>query len=256
MASRRSVEALPRLARHLDGVREPERQLAAALVVEQVDLVQGQQARRVARADLVEHVVDGGHHLVHLLLGHRGVHDVHDQVGAERLLERRREGLHQLVRQLADEADGVGEQVLAARDLERARGRVERVEEALRARPPPSRSSRSAAWTCRRSCSRPARPWAGRRARARARIVARVAFVSRRRRRERARCGCAPAGGRSRSGTRPGPWCRCRRPCGRRRGARGASTARACARGCTRAGPARPGACPRPSARGRRRCRG
>ena len=56
---------------------------------------------------------------------------MHDQVGAERLLERGREGLDQLVRQLADEADRVGEQVLAAGDLERARGRVERVEEAL-----------------------------------------------------------------------------------------------------------------------------
>jgi hypothetical protein len=68
---------------------------------------------------------------VHLLLGNRGVHHVHDQVGAERLLERRREGLHQLVRQLADEADGVSEQVLATRDLEGAGGRVERVEEPL-----------------------------------------------------------------------------------------------------------------------------
>ena len=61
------------------------------------------------------------------------------------------------------------------------------------------------------------------------------------------RCGRAPGGGRSRSGSRPGPWCRCRRPCVRRPGARGASRARACGRGCTRAGPAPPGACPRPS---------
>jgi ribose 1,5-bisphosphokinase PhnN len=56
---------------------------------------------------------------------------VDDQVGAERLLERGRERLDQLVRQLADEADGVGEQVAAPGDLERARCGVERVEEAL-----------------------------------------------------------------------------------------------------------------------------
>ena len=54
---------------------------------------------------------------------------MHDQVGPQRLLERGREGLHELVGQLADEADGVGEQVGAPRDLERARGGVERVEE-------------------------------------------------------------------------------------------------------------------------------
>ena len=48
------------------------------------------------------------------VLGHRGVHDVEDEVGAERLLERRRERLDELVRQLADEADGVRQEVLAA----------------------------------------------------------------------------------------------------------------------------------------------
>ena len=58
-----------------------------------------------------------------------------DQVGVERLLERRGERVDQLVRQLADEADGVGEQVRAAADLERARRRVERVEEPLAPRP-------------------------------------------------------------------------------------------------------------------------
>ena len=90
-----------------------------------------QQPRAVARPGLVEHVVHRGEHLVQLALRHRGVGHVHDQVGAERLLERRGERLHQLVRQLADEADGVGEQVAAPGDLERARGRVEGVEQAL-----------------------------------------------------------------------------------------------------------------------------
>ena len=51
------------------------------------------------------------------------------QVGLERLLQRRSERVDELMRQLADEADGVGQQVSPPGDLERARGRVERVEE-------------------------------------------------------------------------------------------------------------------------------
>ena len=70
------------------------------------------------------------------------------------------------------------------------------------------------------------------------------------------RCGRGPGGGRSRSGSHPAPWCRCRRPSCRRRVARGGSRAPACGPCCIRAGPARPAACPRPSGRGRRRCRG
>ena len=100
-----------------------------------------------------------------------------DQVGVERLLERGREGLDQLVRQLADEADRVGEQVAAPRDLERAGGRVERVEEPVAHADARRRSARSAASTCRRSCIRPARRSAAPRARAPRRIVARVALV-------------------------------------------------------------------------------
>ena len=52
-----------------------------------------------------------------------------DEVGDERLLERRREALDELVRQAADEADGVGDEVAAALVLEAARRRVERLEE-------------------------------------------------------------------------------------------------------------------------------
>ena len=38
---------------------------------------------------------------------------MHEQVGRGDLLERRAEGLDELVRQVADEADGVGERVVA-----------------------------------------------------------------------------------------------------------------------------------------------
>ncbi len=52
-----------------------------------------------------------------------------DEVGDERLLERRGEALDELCRQTADEADGVGDEVAAAVVLEAARRRVECLEE-------------------------------------------------------------------------------------------------------------------------------
>ena len=58
-----------------------------------------------------------------------GVDDVQQQVGALGLLERGGERVDELMRQLADEADGVGHQVRAAVQAERARRRVEGVEE-------------------------------------------------------------------------------------------------------------------------------
>ena len=54
-----------------------------------------------------------------------------DQVGDERLLERRREALDELGRQASDEADGVGDEVPLAVVVEAARRRVERLEEAV-----------------------------------------------------------------------------------------------------------------------------
>ena len=54
-----------------------------------------------------------------------------DQVGDERLLERRGEALHELRRQAPDEADRVGHEVALPVVLEPARGRVERLEEAV-----------------------------------------------------------------------------------------------------------------------------
>src|SRR5581483_2998837 len=63
------------------------------------------------------------------LLRRRAVDDVEDEVGDERLLQGRGEALDELVRQPADEADGVGNEVAAAVVLEGARGRVERLEE-------------------------------------------------------------------------------------------------------------------------------
>ena len=55
-----------------------------------------------------------------------------DEVGDERLLERRGEALDELRREAADEADGVGHEVGAPVDVEGARRRVERLEEPVR----------------------------------------------------------------------------------------------------------------------------
>ena len=52
-----------------------------------------------------------------------------EQVGELGLLERGAERVDQLVGQLADEADGVGEQVVAAVEVAAPGGRVEGVEE-------------------------------------------------------------------------------------------------------------------------------
>ena len=113
-----------------------EAQLLAALVVEGVGLVEHEQARAVAGADLLEDGVDGAQHLVHLDLGHRGVDDVQHEVGHGRLLERRAEGVDELVGQLADEADGVGQQIGPAVEPRRARAGIQRVEEAIGVRRP------------------------------------------------------------------------------------------------------------------------
>ena len=233
-----------------------EGQLAAAVCVDQVDLVERQQAWRIAGADLLEHVLDRPHHLHQFVLRGGRIRDVHDQVGQPRLLQGGAERVHELVGQLADEADRIGDQERAPADADRPGRRIERVEQAVaNARRSRRRRACSAAWTCRHWCSRQAQPWAAPPDRARR--------ASRRDSSARQRA-CAAAWrsdrgrvcGRSRSASRRVRGCRSRRRCARRRGARGASTARACARGCTPAAPARPGACPRRCGRGRRRCRG
>ena len=113
------VEPLPGLRRDEQRVREPVREPAAAQRVDRVDLVQHELARQVGGADLGSTASTASDLLVEPLVGRRRVDDVQDEVGDERLLERRREALDELVRQPADEADGVGDQVAAAVVLER-----------------------------------------------------------------------------------------------------------------------------------------
>ena len=54
-----------------------------------------------------------------------------DEVGEQRLLERGRKGRDELVRQLAHEADGVGQEVRAPEVVVGARRRIERLEQAV-----------------------------------------------------------------------------------------------------------------------------
>ena len=64
------------------------------------------------RADLGQHLADGGELALRVRVA--AVDDVQHEVGVGDLLQRRAERLDQLVRQLADEADGVGERELPA----------------------------------------------------------------------------------------------------------------------------------------------
>ena len=62
-----------------------------------------------------------------------GVDDVQQQVGVGQLFERGAEGGDQVLRQVGDEADGVGDHHLAlAREAQAAAGRVEGHEELVR----------------------------------------------------------------------------------------------------------------------------
>ena len=96
--------------------------------VEQVGLVVRHEARLVAGAELVEHRLD--RRPVLLGVGVGGVDDLDQHVGAIDLFERRPERVDELVRELVDEAHGVGEdRRLAVAELDLAPGRVERREE-------------------------------------------------------------------------------------------------------------------------------
>ena len=218
--------------------------------VDRVRLVEHEQARLLAHADRLQHVLDGARHGEELLLVRARVDHVQEQVGPPRLLQRGAERVDELVRQLADEPDRVRDEVRAALEPQHPRRRVERVEQAV--------AHADLAAGERVEQRRLARVRvAGQGDRRQVRPLALGAHAPGGWRRRRAcggaarRSGRGRGGGPSRSATRPGRGSRCRRP-----GARDASTGRACARGCTRAGRARPAACPRRSGRGRRRCRG
>ena len=115
----------------MERVREAVREPPTLQRIDGVDLAHDHLDRKLARTDLGEDRLDRGDHLVEGVVRCGRVHDVQDEVGDERLLERRREPLDELVWEAPDEADGVGDEVAAAVVLEAARRRVERLEEAV-----------------------------------------------------------------------------------------------------------------------------
>ena len=115
----------------LEGAREAVAQAPAAKRVDEVDLVEDELDGQLASTDLRQDAVHGGDRLLHPVVVLGGVDDVEDEVRQQRLLERGGEALDQLVREAPDEPDRVGHEVAAAVVLEAARGRVERLEEAV-----------------------------------------------------------------------------------------------------------------------------
>ena len=105
-----------------------------------VDLVEDHEHLLGVGAEIRQHAHGGVVELHHLWL--RGIEDVDEEIGERRFFERGVEGFHQLVRQVAHEADRIGQQErLLVRQRDLARGGVERGEEFvfdenLRAREP------------------------------------------------------------------------------------------------------------------------
>src|SRR4029453_2412818 len=118
------VDALAGGGRDRRDAGEQAGQAGPADLVDQVGLVQDQQLGHVGGPDLAEDGPDGGHLAARVGLG--GVDQVDDQVGPGDLLEGRLERLDQIVGQLGDEPDGVGEGGRpAARQLQAPGGRIE-----------------------------------------------------------------------------------------------------------------------------------
>lgn len=122
------VEALPGEDGNGDGVWEEALELAEAVGVDEVNFVEDEEGAFVGGAEFAE---DFGGGLIELLgVGGTGVDDVDEEVGKDGLLQGGAEGLDEVVGEIADEADGVGEEKgLAIGELEAAGGGVEGGEE-------------------------------------------------------------------------------------------------------------------------------
>ena len=111
----------------------------------------------VVHLELVEHLLDDDA----LLLPRRRarVDDVQQEIGFARLLERRAERRDEMVRQLSNEPDGVGEQhVRVIAEIHVARERIERGEQPVLDEHVLRPTARAGSTTCRRWCSRRSTP--------------------------------------------------------------------------------------------------
>ena len=90
-----------------------------------IDLVEGEQLRLFQRTEILQRLVHGLHLVAPVVAGR--IEDVQQEVGFLHLFEGGLEGRHQVGRKLLDEADGIGEQHLAAiGQPNESRGRIER----------------------------------------------------------------------------------------------------------------------------------
>ena len=103
------------------------RVVAHVRAVDAIDLVEHQQLRQLAGADRFQHFVHLGDALLAQRIG--GIHQVQQEIGLARLAQGGTERGHQLVRQVADEADGVGQHRIATGQRDAAHGRVQRGEQ-------------------------------------------------------------------------------------------------------------------------------
>ncbi|MCW0462736.1 hypothetical protein NB717_003804 [Xanthomonas sacchari] len=110
LAPRRVRHAVLRIVTHLGAL-------------DAVDLVEHQQLRQFAGADRVQHLVDLGDALLAQRIG--GVDHVQQQICLARLGQGRAERRHQFVRQVAHEADGIGQHRVAAGQRDAPHGRVQ-----------------------------------------------------------------------------------------------------------------------------------
>ncbi len=122
------VQALPGAGGDLECLRMAVRKPSASERVDLIDLVQHELDRQLGRADPRQYALHGRNHLGKLLLGSRRVRDMEDEIRHECFLERGGEALDELVREPADEADRVGQQIAPPAFLEAARGWIQRLE--------------------------------------------------------------------------------------------------------------------------------
>lgn len=122
------VKALPSMDGDGHSVGEDALEFVEPVRVDEIDFIEDEEGAFVSGPELVE---DGGGGGVELLsVGGAGVDDVDEEIGEDGFFKGGAEGLDEIVWEIADEADGVGEQhVLAVGELEAAGGGVEGGEE-------------------------------------------------------------------------------------------------------------------------------
>jgi len=122
------VKALPGMDGDGHSVGEDALEFVEPVRVDEIDFIEDEEGAFVSGSELVE---DGGGGGVELLsVGGAGVDDVDEEVGEDGFFKGGSEGLDEIVWEIADEADGVGEQhVLAVGEFETAGGGVEGGEE-------------------------------------------------------------------------------------------------------------------------------